>query len=271
MLTTRIITAALLLVAFTIDLFLASTAIFALVLAFIVAASAWEWSRLCKVCSENRQTTYAAGAGVIALIFLYLPYSESLMQWLLLAGFLYWLSVPVAFYMRPKLESFEGTRTDLLLVGVFFIVLAAVAIQYLRSLAPHASPWLLLYALSIVWIMDIGAYFSGRRFGRTKLALLISPGKTWEGVYGGLAASFIVMLLVLVSAEFAQGNVFKLVIATVLSAGMSVVGDLAESRIKRAAQVKDSSQLLPGHGGVLDRLDGVLSASVMFAFVWAWM
>lgn len=271
MLKTRIITAVVLLIAFAADLFLASFDIFALILGVIVSAAAWEWSRLCQVRSENTQTAFAAVVGVIALIFLYLPFSESFMQWFLLLGFIYWLLVPATFYMNPRLEVFDSIKTDLLIIGAVVIVLAAVAIQYLRSYAAFGSPWLLLYALGIVWVMDIGAYFSGRRFGRNKLAPLISPGKTWEGVYGGLAACFFVMLVVLVGADFAHGNSFKLIIATGLSAAMSVVGDLAESRIKRAAQVKDSSQMLPGHGGVLDRLDGVLSATVVFAFIWAWL
>lgn len=271
MLKTRIITAAVLLIAFAADLFFASFAVFALVLGGIVSAAAWEWSRLCQLDSENAQTAFAAFVGVVALIFLYLPFSESFMQWFLLLGFIYWLAVPVSFYMNPKLDVFDSLNTPLLLIGAGVIVLASVAIQYLRSYAAFGSPWLLLYALGIVWVMDIGAYFSGRRFGRNKLAPLISPGKSWEGVYGGLAACFIVMLLVLVSADFARGNSVKLIIATGLAAVMSVVGDLAESRIKRAAQVKDSSQMLPGHGGVLDRLDGVLSAIVVFAFVWAWL
>ncbi|MFK8078637.1 MAG: phosphatidate cytidylyltransferase, partial [Granulosicoccus sp.] len=125
--------------------------------------------------------------------------------------------------------------------------------------------------LSIVWLMDIGAYFSGRRFGKNKLAPAISPGKTWEGVYGGLAVTGLVLLFILVFAPFAADNRFKLIIATVLAACASVLGDLYESRIKRAADMKDSSQMLPGHGGVLDRIDGVLAALPVFAFVWVWL
>lgn len=271
MLKTRIITAAVLLVAFAADLFLANFQVFALVLGFVVAGAAWEWSRLCQVQNETMQTVFAALVGVLALVFLYIPYDESMMRWALLMGFLYWLTVPVGFYMTPKLERFSDMQAPLLALGVFVMIVAAIAIQYLRSHAPQASSYLLLYALSIVWVMDIGAYFSGKRFGQNKLAPQISPGKTWEGVYGGLFATFLVMVVVLVSAEFAEGNALKLILATTLAAAISVIGDLAESRIKRAADMKDSSQMLPGHGGVLDRIDGVLSAIPMFAFVWAWL
>jgi len=268
---TRIITAAVLLVVFAVDLFLANFQIFALILVLVAAAAAWEWCRLCHLHDERFQSTYAAGVGLVVLIVLYLPYSDVLLRWLLLLSFVYWLTIPMAFYMRPSLASFSSTQRGLMVQGVFVIALAALSIQYLRSYAPQSSPWLLLYALSIVWIMDIGAYFSGKRFGRNKLAPSISPGKTWEGVYGGLILTLLILLLVLVTADFAQGNRMKLVLATLLAAVISVVGDLAESRIKRAAGVKDSSQVLPGHGGVLDRLDGVLAALPVFAFVWAWL
>ncbi|MFK8080776.1 MAG: phosphatidate cytidylyltransferase [Granulosicoccus sp.] len=271
MLQTRVITGVVLLVAFSADLFLANFQVFALVLGVVVAAAAWEWSRLCHVRDELLQSVFAAVVGVLALIVLYLPHSESLMRWVLLIGFLYWLAVPIGFYMAPKRAPFAEIQRSLLLLGVFVMLVAAVAIQYLRSYAPQASSYLLLYALSIVWVMDIGAYFSGKRFGRNKLAPQISPGKTWEGVYGGLFLTFLVMLIVLLFAPFAQGNALKMVLATALAAAVSVVGDLAESRIKRAADMKDSSQMLPGHGGVLDRIDGVLSAIPVFAFVWAWL
>lgn len=270
MLQTRIITAAVLLLVFAADLFLASVHVFALILGFIVAAAAWEWSRLCQVRNEHLQTAFAAFAGLLTLILLYIPYDQGFMRWLLLLGFIYWVSVPVAFYMMPKLPPFVSVQTTLLASGVLVMLITAVAIQYLRTHAPAASSYLLLYALSIIWIMDIGAYFSGKRFGKNKLAPLISPGKTWEGVYGGAALTFVVMLLTVMFADFASGNALKVLVATVLAAAVSVVGDLAESRVKRAADVKDSSQMLPGHGGVLDRLDGVLAAIPVFAFVWIW-
>lgn len=271
MLKTRIITAVVLLLAFSAALGFASIDVFALILGIVVAASAWEWGRMSGLHHEDGQTAYAALAGVFSLIALYIPFSEQWMQWLLLVGVLFWLSVPALFYLSPRQPEMAGQDSILLAIGLLVLVVAAVAIQYLRSFAPQASSWLLLYGLSIVWFMDIGAYFSGKRFGHRKLAPSISPGKTWEGVYGGLVVTALLMLVVMVFADFAEGNRFKLVVATLLAAVVSVLGDLYESRIKRAAQVKDSSQLLPGHGGVLDRLDAVLAALPVFAFVWVWL
>ncbi len=271
MLKTRITTAVVLLLAFSAGLIFTSIDVFALGLAVVVAAGAWEWGRMSGVIDEDAQTAYAALIGVAALVALYVPYSAGWIQWLMLAGVLFWLSVPALFYLSPRQPAIAGPDSVLLCIGLLVFVVAAVSIQYLRSFAPEASSWLLFYALCIVWTMDIGAYFSGRRFGHRKLAPSISPGKTWEGVYGGLAATVILMLLVMLMADFAEGNRFKLLVATLLAAMISVLGDLYESRIKRAADMKDSSQLLPGHGGVLDRLDGVVAAVPVFAFVWAWL
>lgn len=271
MLKTRIITAVVLLIGFGADLFFASVDVFALVLGFIVAAAAWEWSRMCAVKDELQQSVFSALVGLIALVGLYIPYSEELMRWVLLLGFLFWAGVPVLFYLVPRHEPIDTLNGPLLAIGIFIFLVAAIAIQYLRSFAPFGSAWLLFFAFSTIWLMDIGAFFSGRRFGRTKLAPLISPGKTWEGVYGGLVVTALLLLVVLFAADWAEGNRMKLIFATVLAASASVLGDLYESRIKRAADVKDSSQLLPGHGGVLDRIDGVLSAIPVFAFVWAWL
>ena len=271
MLKTRVITAAVLLVLFCLDLFYASNEVFALVLAFIVAAGAWEWSRLSGVHNEHAQTAYAVAVSLLALLCLYLPQSDSFIRWVMLAGFLFWGGALAAFYMQPVLAPVRQASSMLLAVGVVVLVIASLAIQYLRSYAPQASVWLLLYAFVIIWCMDIGAYFSGRRFGKRKLAPLISPGKSWEGVYGGLAVTAVLLLLVLIIPDWPAGSRGPLLLATVLAAVASVVGDLFESRMKRASGFKDSSQLLPGHGGVLDRLDGVLAGIPMFAFIWAWL
>jgi len=271
MLKQRIITAVLLLAVFALLLIFASPTVFAFVIALIVAAGAWEWSRLCGVVNEQAQTGFAMLVGVISLIALHSPLVDSGIRWIMLIGVLFWLSIPVQFYLNPVLPPVKKTNIAHLVVGVFLLPIAALSIHYLRSHGPVASSWLLLYALGVVWVMDIGAYFTGRQFGKRKLAPLISPGKSWEGVYGGLACSAVLFLLVLIFVDWPPGTAFKLLIATLFAAAFSVIGDLFESRLKRAAGMKDSSQLLPGHGGVLDRIDGVIAALPMFVFFWAWM
>ena len=157
------------------------------------------------------------------------------------------------------------------LLAIFYVgFLGSFAVR-MRCWQPGPEgAWLVLATLAIVKITDIGAYFTGRRFGHRKLAPAISPGKTWEGVYGGIVVTLAMLVLVMLLADWAQGKGWKITVATALSAVASILGDLYESRVKRASGVKDSSQMLPGHGGVLDRIDALLSALPVFAFVWAW-
>lgn len=271
MLKERVVTAVVLLVVFAALLAFASVSVFSLVLGLIVAAAAWEWSRLCGVVHEHAQTAFAVVTGAVTIISLNSPLVDTAIPVVMLVGLLFWLCVPIQFYLKPSLNAITDVSFGWLVVGLIILPIAALSLQYLRSYAPSASSWLLLYALGVVWVMDIGAYFAGRRFGRRKLAPLISPGKSWEGVYGGLACSFVLFLLALIIGSWPEGSAFKLFIATVFAAAASVLGDLFESRMKRAAGMKDSSQLLPGHGGVLDRLDGVIAALPVFGFFWVWM
>jgi len=122
--------------------------------------------------------------------------------------------------------------------------------------------------LLIVWMADIGAYFVGKGFGRVKLAPQISPGKTWEGVIGGLSA---VMLLAAIASQVFEIDIAVLVPFCVAIAMISIVGDLAVSMFKRNAGVKDSGSLFPGHGGVLDRIDSVTAAAPLFAVALGWI
>jgi len=127
---------------------------------------------------------------------------------------------------------------------------------------------LLLFALLIVWVADIGAYFVGKGFGRVKLAPKISPGKSWEGVLGGLTA---VLLLAAVGNNFLGTDISVLVPLCLAVSMLSIVGDLTVSMFKRNAGVKDSGSLFPGHGGVLDRIDSVSAAAPLFALALGWI
>src|SRR5690606_33892926 len=114
---------------------------------------------------------------------------------------------------------------------------------------------LILAVMLLVWTADVGAYFSGRRFGRRKLAVQVSPGKSWEGLYGGLAGSLLLTLLVGLYRDWDARDLMMALLGAALVVLISVVGDLTESMFKRQSGIKDSSSLLPGHGGVLDRID----------------
>ncbi|MGO1749895.1 MAG: phosphatidate cytidylyltransferase, partial [Marinobacter sp.] len=125
----------------------------------------------------------------------------------------------------------------------------------------------ILYVFCVVWVADIGAYFAGRAFGKAKLAPRVSPGKSWAGVWGGLAAvgAFALVASALVSASAAEAAL--LVAASLVTGLVSVLGDLLESMLKRFRGIKDSSRLLPGHGGIMDRIDSLTAAAPVFALI----
>lgn len=266
MLSTRILTAVVALALVLAALFLLAPLSFALVLLVVIAAAAREWSQLARF-SLPAQWLFigiAVGAG---LGLLFVPAAGFDRGWpsavaLAVCGLAtaFWLLVATPWVVQRR-----PMRSVALLMPSGWIVLlgAFVAIVQLKA----RSPWLVLAAMAIVWVADTAAYFSGRAFGRHKLAPEVSPGKTWEGVYGALVAVALYALALVPLADAAgyagarNGATIALWLAFVVAvAALSVVGDLFESWQKRQAGVKDSGTLLPGHGGVLDRVDALLAA-----------
>jgi phosphatidate cytidylyltransferase len=141
------------------------------------------------------------------------------------------------------------------LVGWFVLIPTGMALLDLRAELPQ--PWWLLGVMAMVWMADISAYFAGRKFGKNKLAPSISPGKTWEGVAGAMLGVMVYVALVMVGSGMTQR--YSLFLFAIVGVALSVIGDLFESAIKRQAGVKDSGTLLPGHGGLLDRIDALTS------------
>lgn len=150
------------------------------------------------------------------------------------------------------------------LAGALVLVPLFVALLFLYRVSPH----ILLFALLIVWVADIGAYFAGKQFGRVKLAPSISPGKTWEGVFGGL---IMVAILTAVWTHFTAMELAVMLPFCLAVGALSVVGDLTVSMFKRTAGIKDSGKLFPGHGGVLDRVDSVSAAAPLFSLGLSWL
>jgi len=152
------------------------------------------------------------------------------------------------------------------LVFLFSLLLFWVCINGLYFIHHHFEQggWLMMYLLTLVWVADIGAYFSGRKFGRHKLAPGISPGKTWEGVAGGLLLNTLWISLVYQLGDGWGINYLPFLLLGLITSAISVVGDLYESILKREAGLKDSGKILPGHGGVLDRIDSIIAATPVF-------
>ncbi|MBX2824832.1 MAG: phosphatidate cytidylyltransferase [Gammaproteobacteria bacterium] len=272
MLKDRVVSAIVMLVAFVIINFFLPEPLFRLCLSLLAGVAAWEWSRLSGVRQENHQWL-CGGILFLLTVFLWLvlPYA-GIARVAALVGVLVWLGVVGLLVLAPARTLTENSIDwKALLAGAFLLILCVMFMDRLHGRDYGGSPWLLLYALSVVWVMDIGAYFSGKRFGRHKLAPLISPGKTWEGVVGGVCCAAVLALLTLMFSSFARDHTLVFFVGTVLAAAVSVVGDLFESRLKRAAGFKDSSQLIKGHGGILDRIDGVIAAIPVFGFAWTWL
>jgi len=257
MLKTRVMTAAASLAVFLSALFLLPKAGWIAFCATLLGVAAWEWGALAALAPFIRTLYAALVVGLFVLPEalggswargLYAP------AWIYYAAASFWIILaPLWIWRQPRL----GSRAVLLAAGVAALVPAAAALVDLRGV--HA--WLLLGVLGTVWISDTAAYFVGRRFGRLKLAPSISPGKTWEGVAGALAAVALYALgwayLGSVLALLGPAKVSPAWILPVLLglAVAGIIGDLFESLIKRQAGVKDSGTLLPGHGGILDRID----------------
>ena len=240
-----------------------------LLLAGLVVA-AWEWARLAGHTGLVRMLycvlLAAAGAGIIWWQYATADRSEFLLspagKVLYAAAVAFWLGIaPAWLLLRWRVRN----PWALSVVGVIVLVPFWHALVWLQN-----SPLRLLLALSVVWLADTAAYFAGRRFGRHKLAPEISPGKTWEGVWGALAAVGVYWLAVFFWLPDSGVRLLSGLALVLLMTVLSIVGDLFESWLKRIAGVKDSGTLLPGHGGLLDRVDSLTAvmplAALYFGF-----
>ncbi len=242
---TRALTAAVLLAAFLAALFLLERAAFAVLVAVVVTLGAHEWGRLAGL-GRGGAIAYAA----TCLLLFALLLGGGSFDYVLWAAALFWIAA-VPGWLAAGVTS--KLRPLLLAAGIAALVPAGLAMAAL----PRD---LLLIALGLIWIADTGAYLAGRAWGRHKLALSISPGKTWEGVAGGAIGCIIYAIIWAFSDSELRARVQGLVwvpflAGTLLLCALGVVGDLFESALKRQAGAKDSGKLLPGHGGVLDRID----------------
>ena len=264
MLRTRILTALVLAPLAITLVFLAPSWVFRTAVGLLLLIGTWEFRRLAGLRTIPGLILPALQALSMILMFVYWPVVEENAFVLLLAGCVAWclMFLRLAFY-RDGQKPDISFQTSSFLSALASIAICCFALVWLRDQA-HGE-FLILLLLIVIWAADIGAYFSGRQFGRTKLAPAISPKKTWEGVAGGIVLSSIAAL-VLTSytpgLQAAAGPVAILVAVTVLA---SVCGDLLISVHKRTVKLKDSGKIFPGHGGVLDRFDSLLAGAPFFA------
>ncbi len=232
-----------------------------------IAAAAWEWTALSGVRRTLSRAAYVLCILIlgVAVIYSVLRQPSPIASFLAAAG-LWWLWALAELISRKDVNKGMFATTAGRVVGGFLVLIPPwVASVYLLTVDGERPRMLLLFLLVLVWVADTAAYFSGSVFGRTKLAPQVSPGKTVEGVVGGVMA--VVLLAWLCGTmiwKFDPGLLMRWVGLAIVTALFSVVGDLTESKLKRIAGVKDSGNLFPGHGGVLDRIDALTAAAPVF-------
>ena len=232
MLKDRVITAILLLAGLLGAVFLLPAAGWMVLCAALCAAAAWEWGGLARFERPLRMLS------------------------------------SIVFGVTCLMVGFLAGLGDGSLSGAMLLIPTALAMMHLRTI----GPWVLLGTMAVVWVADIAAYFSGRAFGRHKLAPSISPGKTWEGALGGALGVLLFGFGILVAFGARQpGGAFVIALALLAWTAISVIGDLFESLLKRQAGLKDSGSILPGHGGILDRIDSLTSTLPIVALASVWL
>ncbi|HIG66896.1 MAG TPA: phosphatidate cytidylyltransferase [Porticoccaceae bacterium] len=269
MLRLRIITALCMVAIFLPALFLMPPMLFSIALVPMVLVAGWEWSRLAKIRSVTARVGYLLLIVMILFVashWLGLPdtFDPQRAQQLLLVAVGVWAFIFLWIQGYPSSAILWSARPILGLLGLLLLGFTWIAIVTILNYP--SGQWLLLLAIVIIVLADVGGFFFGKYFGTYKLAPIVSPGKTWEGLIGGLVLEVVLIgsLVWLLSDKVSVLGLTLLIFPVAL---YSVLGDLFESMIKRHSGVKDSGRLLPGHGGVLDRIDGVMAALPMFGLI----
>ncbi len=264
MLKQRIITASILAPLIIWAVLESPTPYLALVLGVLIVQGGWEWGGFMKLESLPLRGFYAAVVGGSLLaVWAWVDWAAN--DWLVLPvlSLFWWLLALMWVWSFPRSVRRWSPRWAQTVIGLMVLVPAWLAVVGLHQ-NPSQGPALVLYLLLLIWCADIGAYFGGRRWGNRKLAAEVSPGKTWEGVYSALAASLIFAVLGSYFFGLSGNPMLALVVLSLVTVIFSILGDLTESMFKRHAGVKDSGVLLPGHGGVLDRIDSITAAAPVF-------
>jgi len=265
----RVITGAILAVVVATAIFALPIGWFAGFLGLVLVAALWEWSDLAGIEPLVARLGYCAFGVVLMLLLgwgsaVWSDLARQLVvgEVLVLAA-IWWVLALVIVATYPASSGVWTAKWRRALMGLLTLLPTWLAFVFLRG--HERGDWLMFFVIALVAAADIGAYFSGTRFGRHKLAPQVSPGKTWEGFAGGLAASLLLALIVWLAVWQARFGLLEFLSVTAVTALVSVLGDLLESMLKRQRGVKDSSNLLPGHGGVMDRLDSLSAAAPIFA------
>lgn len=263
MLKHRILTA-LVLVPFVIwSILFASKTGFTYGLAVVLFLASLEWNNFIAFKNKINAWLFSATITFSFLMLEFLAKTEYI-ELIIYLSLIWWLiSLPLLFSFPFKPSHFMQQKPAKVVIGYVMLLATFLALNLLRNSDVYGVGFV-IYLLLIIWIADSGAYFAGRAFGKRKLLPNVSPGKSWEGVYGALLATLIAAFTALEVLAIPSSQAFFFIALTLVTIVYSVIGDLSESMFKRMAGMKDSGKLLPGHGGILDRIDSLTSALPIF-------
>jgi phosphatidate cytidylyltransferase len=259
MLKQRIITAIILIPIFLFLLFTLTPPWFLFLMSLVTVGAAWEWTNLMQL-----QTLVARLIYVFLMVFMLMGAIFVPVPLMLMVAVIGWVIAIPFIFLYPRLNYCWNKGVIIRgLLGFFVLIPCWAALNFIRN--QRDGIWALLFLFVLIWSADSAAYFVGRKWGRIKLAPAVSPGKTWEGFAGAIVFSAILVLAVLWMTQAPQSTWVPGVVLSLITVMFSVLGDLFESMLKREASLKDSGKLLPGHGGLLDRIDSLTAAAPLFA------
>jgi len=264
MLKQRLITAAILIPLVVLSILYLSTSSFQLLLAAVSLLAAWEWFSIIGFNSQSQKVFALVSLLFISVLVMFLP-----LGLLMFFAAIMWASILVfidLFAHKTLPKKMQGLFTQPYSALIMASIVLAVFWQSATQL--HASsnlgPQQVLYVMVLVWLADTGGYFAGKRWGKRKLAKAISPNKTWEGVGGAVVLGSVWALIGFYFGFAGSLSLISWLLLSAIALFISIVGDLFESLFKRCHNVKDSGHLLPGHGGILDRIDSLIAAVPVF-------
>lgn len=249
---------------FVCAVFVLSAPSFSLAMGVVVLFAGWEWARLSGITRQNGRLAFAGLVGTLCFgVDIFQLHRE-----LLLIAPLLWCSALYWVVTYPVQHGWQR-RFARIAFGLLILVTTWSSLVLLRT-SNDFVVWVLLL-MGLIWGADSGAYFSGKAFGKRKLAPNVSPGKSWEGVYGGLILTQVGVMVFAFVNNYSISNWLVLASVSFVTVCVSILGDLTESLFKRHESLKDSSHLIPGHGGVMDRVDSLTSAAPIFVLLLSFM
>ncbi len=258
----RIITALVLIPLVLLAIFFLPRAWFGLASAAVILLAAWEWGNLIGIKSNKANALHLFVLAILMVIIYQLP-----LVWVLIAGCIWWIVASLWLLIYPRGNEMWQKTWVKYLIGGLVLIPTWVALFSLQAEFGHMGPWYILFMLLVIWAMDTGAYFVGKKWGRTPCAPNISPKKTVQGLYGGFAIVAVVDIFIIFGFQLSWRRIGLVLLISLITAIVAVIGDLVESMFKRYQGVKDSGNILPGHGGILDRIDSLTAAAPIFALI----